>query len=317
MKEFSCTFCDYETSRKYDLKKHMQTAKYCLKIQSEKKSEKTRKKNEKLKQNKVVKTTEYLRAKVSKSEQKSLKKNEDKSYQCQFCLEKFSRKYNLVRHEKSCKLGVIMSISAENQKLLEINEKISKEILEIRKEYEEKLRQKDLEIKELAMAGINRPTTINRNKITINQKISNLDPLHFEKMGEYSEYLTIDHIKAGLDGYVDYALEYPFKNRVVCSDFARKKIKYKDTDGNVINDPEMTKLAKRFFESISQKNQELTQQYANEIREKWGKVPGMYEYMMNLLENLGNNQESISQSSQGISTDFAKHFIHSICSRSV
>ena len=299
------------------MKKHIQTAKYCLKIQSEKKSEKTRKKTEKIKQNKDTKTTEYLRAKVSKSEQKSLKKNEDKSYQCQFCLEKFSRKYNLVRHEKSCKLGVIMSISAENQKLLEINEKISKEILEIRKEYEEKLRQKDLEIKELAMASINRPTTINRNKITINQKISNLDPLHFEKMGEYSEYLTIDHIKAGLDGYVDYALEYPFKNRVVCSDFARKKIKYKDIDGNVINDPEMTKLAKQFFESISQKNQELTQQYANEIREKWGKVPGMYEYMMNLLENLGNNQESISQSSQGISTDFAKHFIHSICSRSV
>lgn len=317
MKEFSCTFCNYETSRKHDLKKHMQTAKYCLKIQSEKNSEKTRKTTEKIKQNKVTKTTEYLRAKVSKSEQKFLKKNEDKSYQCQFCLEKFSRKYNLVRHEKSCKLGVILSISAENQKLLEINEKISKEILEIRKEYEEKLRQKDLEIKELAMASINRPTTINRNKITINQKISNLDPLHFEKMREYSEYLTIDHIKAGLDGYVDYALEYPFKNRVVCSDFARKKIKYKDTDGNVINDPEMTKLAKRFFESISQKNQELTQQYANEIREKWGKVPGMYEYMMNLLENLGNNQESISQSSQGISTDFAKHFIHSICSRSV
>lgn len=295
----------------------MQTAKYCLKIRSEKNSEKTKKTSEKPKQTQALKTTEYLRAKVSKSEQNSLKKNGDKSYQCQFCLEKFTRKYNLVRHEKSCKLGVILSISAENQKLLEINEKISKEILEIRKEYEEKLRQKDLEIKELAMAGINRPTTINRNKITINQKISNLDPLHFEKMGEYSEYLTIDHIKAGLDGYVDYALEYPFKNRVVCSDFARKKIKYKDTDGNVINDPEMTKLAKRFFESISQKNQELTQQYANEIREKWGKVPGMYEYMMNLLENLGNNQESISQSSQGISTDFAKHFIHSICSRSV
>ena len=317
MKGFSCTFCGYETSRKHDLKKHIQTAKYCLKIRSEKNSEKTRKTSEKPKQTQSLETTEYSRAKVSKSEQNSLKKNDDKSYQCQFCLEQFSRKYNLVRHEQSCKLGVIVSISVENQKLLEINEKITKEILEIRKEYEEKLRQKDLEIKELAMAGINRPTTINRNKITINQKISNLDPLHFEKMREFSEYLTIDHIKAGLDGYVDYALEYPLKNRVVCSDFARKKIKYKDTDGNVINDPEMTKLAKRFFESIYQKNQELTQQYADEIREKWGKVPGMYEYMMNLLEELSSNQESISQSSQGISTDFAKHFIHSICSRSV
>lgn len=316
MTEFSCTFCTYTTSRKHDLKKHIQTAKYCLKIRSEKNSEKKRKNNKNPVRNQVEIMTEYSRVKVSKSEQKSMKKNDDNLYHCQYCLEEFTRKYNLVRHEKSCKLGVIVSISAENQRLLEINEKIMIEILEIRKEYEEKLRQKDTEIKELAMAGINRPTTINRNKITINQKISNLDTLHFEKMGEYSEYLTIEHIKAGLDGYVDYALEYPFKNRVVCSDFARRKIKYKDTDGNVINDLEMTKLAKQFFESISQKNQELTHQYANEIREKWGNVPGMYEYMMNLLEDLGNNQESISQSSQGISTDFAKHFIHSICSRS-
>jgi hypothetical protein len=317
MKEFSCNFCNYKTSRKHDLKKHIQTAKYCLKIRSEKISEKKNICVENSKESPVLETTEYLRVKVSKSEQKFLKKNQHKTYQCQHCLEKFSRKFNLVRHEKSCKFGVIRSISEENDKLLEINEKITKEILEIRKEYEEKLRQKDREIKELAMAGINRPTTINRNKITINQKISNLDPLHFEKMGEYSEYLTIDHIKAGLNGYVNYALEYPLRNRVVCSDFARRKIKYKDTDGNIINDPEMTKLAKQFFESISEKNQELTQEYADEIKKKWGKVPGMYEYMMNLLEELGNNQESISQSSQGISTDFAKHFIHSICSRSV
>ena len=68
MKEFSCMFCTYETTRKHDLKKHIQTAKYCLKIQSEKISEKTRKTSNNSKQIQPGKTTEYSRVKVSKSE---------------------------------------------------------------------------------------------------------------------------------------------------------------------------------------------------------------------------------------------------------
>ena len=46
MTEFSLYFLYiYGRPRKHDLKKHIQTAKYCLKIRSEKNSEKKRKNN--------------------------------------------------------------------------------------------------------------------------------------------------------------------------------------------------------------------------------------------------------------------------------
>jgi hypothetical protein len=64
------------------------------------------------------------------------------------------------------------------------------------------------------------------------------------------QHLTIDHSKKGPEGYAEFALEYPLKDRLLCSDYSRRKLKFKDKDGNLITDPEMTTLAKKFFNSI-------------------------------------------------------------------
>ena len=64
---------------------------------------------------------------------------------------------------------------------------------------------------------------------------------------ECSTNLTLEHIKKEPRGYAEYALEYPLRDRVVCVDYARRKIKFKDSNGNVITDPEMNRLAIYFI----------------------------------------------------------------------
>lgn len=67
-----------------------------------------------------------------------------------------------------------------------------------------------------------------------------------------------------------YALDYPLKNKVICVDYSRRKVKFKNRDGDIITDPEMTSLATKFFNSIKDKNKELVCMCANELKEKLG-----------------------------------------------
>jgi hypothetical protein len=48
-------------------------------------------------------------------------------------------------------------------------------------------------------------------------------------------------------------LEYPLKDKIVCTDFSRRKLKYKDENGNLIEDPEMIKLSQKLFKAIEEK----------------------------------------------------------------
>ena len=74
-----------------------------------------------------------------------------------------------------------------------------------------------------------------------------MQPVTDEILYDNVQHLTIDHIKKGAEGYAEYALEYPLKDKLLCSDFSRRKVKFKDKDGNIITDPEMTNLARKFF----------------------------------------------------------------------
>ena len=123
-------------------------------------------------------------------------------------------------------------------------------------------------IENLAITAIKRPTIQNTQQ-RYNTIINNLTPITEEHLKEQAQYLTIDHIKNGVDGYVKYALDHPLKDKIICTDFSRRKIKYKDDDGNVIEDPEMINLTQKLFQAIKDKNSQLVSEYIIELKERF------------------------------------------------
>jgi hypothetical protein len=98
-------------------------------------------------------------------------------------------------------------------------------------------------------------------------KIQNLQVINREDFDTFTEFLTIDHIKKGATGYAEYAITYPLNNKVLCTDFSRRKLKYKTDDGCVKSDINMISLSKELFQSISVRNKELIYEYAREYIE--------------------------------------------------
>ncbi len=115
--------------------------------------------------------------------------------------------------------------------------------------------------------AISKPSTLNQN--TTNQIINNMMPITDAHLQEHIQNLNPLHVQNGASGYAKYALDYPLKDMIVCTDFQRRSCKYKDENGNVISDPEMTKITKRLFSAIKERNEELINQYSAELQTKW------------------------------------------------
>ena len=85
----------------------------------------------------------------------------------------------------------------------------------------------------------------------------NLAPITDEEIQEHLEHLTLNFINDGAKGYASFANYYPFKDRVLCTDKARKKLRYRDNEGEVVEDGGGVKLAQRFFQAIAPRNEEI------------------------------------------------------------
>jgi uncharacterized C2H2 Zn-finger protein len=242
-------------------------------------------------------------------------------FKCDVCDKLFSLKDSYTKHCFTCHNypGI-----TKLKKI--INDKCNKivSITNSNKQYIEKLEEKDvllskyeLTIKELhdklenvAIQVAKRPTT--SNKTQINNYIHNMKPVTEEYFLDNVQHLTIDHINKGAEGYAEYALEYPLKDRVICSDYSRRKVKFKDKDGNVITDPEMTTLARKFFHSIKEKNKELICKSANELKERLGD-----DNVMDTVVRLFDYKSDIEKGSDGEKTDFHHDFVKQVCSRTI
>lgn len=118
--------------------------------------------------------------------------------------------------------------------------------------------------------------------------------------------MTIDHIQKGPEGYAEYALEYPLKNRIVCVDYARRKVKFKDKEGNAITDPEMSAIATKLFQSIKDRNKELIMTYGTELRDRFGDEMDM---VVKLLE--------YKSSADGSRPEFLHDFVKIVCGKTI
>ena len=275
----TCKYCKKKWERKYNLEKHQKTAKYCLKLQ------KNLVKNNKSKKNKTKikkpNKTELIRTKIPDDD------TSGSTVICGKCGNIYSGKfavYNEEKHYKKCvKQELEQTIAEQSSKILALQEKID----------------------EMTMAAINRPT----NQTVINQKIQNLMPLNMNEMTDQSRYLTIEHIKNGAAGYAKFALEYPLKDRIVCVDYARRKIKFKNDVGELITDPDMANTAINFFQSIKDKNEDLISKYSNELTTNFG------ENGDRIVELLSYKEE-VENLASGQKDDFHSDFVKECCSLS-
>ena len=167
---------------------------------------------------------------------------EKKEYNCYICKKSYTSNFRLTSHLTKC-----MDNSTE---LLELRKKVFLYEEKIN-DLQDQLREKDQHIKELeqrlenvAIQAVSRPTTTKNTQI--NNYIQKLECITDEHIKDQAQFLTLEHIQKGPEGYAEYALEYPLKNRIVCVDYARRKVKFKDKEISAYN-------GKKVFETFYQR----------------------------------------------------------------
>jgi len=228
----------------------------------------------------------------------------DNKFTCDACKSSFTRKQDYNRHVNICKSILPFEIITENNQLKEKMNDL-KQTIEEQKQTIKELQDK---LENVAIHAVSRPTTTKNTQI--NNYIQKLEPITDDILKDNVPNLTIQHILKGPEGYAEYALEFPLKNRVICVDYARRKVKFKDPTGNVITDPEMSNVATKFFNSIKDKNKELIIQYGTEMRERFGDE-------LDTIVNLLDYKINVENGADGSKTDFYHDFVRNICNKTI
>ena len=203
--------------------------------------------------------------------------------ECQFCKKTFSKKSNLIIHQKKtkyclklqgkeseimfnceyCEKNFVVESSynrhlkthENNTELVKCHKKLenlqskNRELESIIQSLKEQLDKQNQRLENIAVKAVSKPTTINNNVMN-NFKLS-AQPLTAKFLEVHAKNnLRIEHFTHynGIEGFARFALEHPLKNNVICTDHARKIIKWK-LGNTIIKDPGGDKLWKKLCES--------------------------------------------------------------------
>lgn len=278
-KTYTCEFCDSTFLTLKSLDGHKRTAKYCLVIQG---------------------------------------KNNQK-YKCIGCEKVFVNKNRLTSHHDICIDIKIHNFENEKKEIQQIFDAEKKQLQQYIEKLEDTIVQKDKFIKELAEKAIINAKPSITHTTTTNNTFNNLNIISQEHLHEQAQHLTIEHIKKGAVGYSEYFLEYPLKERVACTDYSRRKLKYKNENGEIVTDPEMSALSDLLFKSIKDRNKTLTVQYTNELTDKFktAKDPTQLAYFMEVAGKFSDQDIAVFKMFNGDKNDFFHDILRNICSKTL
>jgi hypothetical protein len=268
-----CQFCHNEFSNKQNLNAHQKKAKYCLKIQG------------------IAIPNKY---------------------QCKGCNKTFEVLSNFERHKKSCKhpnmlkhykeqLGKLkdqIRKSQEDSKAkIALLENTIKELREDKKQLQDRY-------DKLSLTAVKRPTVSNKT-MYVNNLIKNMQPLTLKDIESSVPMLTLEHHTQGAEGYAQFALEFPFKDKIVCVDVSRNKIKYKNDEGDIIEDVGFRKMMIKLCKSLKDRSFSLSIQHIDKLSADWSeKEREAYDFMEAAV--------AISTYAQGRENEFCSKIIRLI-----
>jgi hypothetical protein len=237
---FKCDICNKEFTTKSILKTHQLKAKYCKKLKTD-----------------LCKyCNKYINMEIY-----DIHKFE--------CIENILNKQNFLIKELETKL---LEYNIENKEYKSQINKLEQENKELHcqiKEYQEQL-------KDITMKLIDKPSNItnynNNSKNTTNTKIdifNNLSPLTDDDFKNYTNKLTLEHIKKGAEGYADYALNYTLKDKLMCLDYSRKKICYKNEQGDKVEEYRLNTILPKIFKEIEPVNKEMILALMNNVNDEF------------------------------------------------
>jgi DNA-directed RNA polymerase subunit RPC12/RpoP len=275
-KNFKCEFCKNAFSTKTNLNYHKKTANYCLKLRNKEHKEK---------------------------------------YKCSICDKEYALKDSYNKHYIRCSshpvitkyrnLYILKSNEVENLE----KEKIRKDMIILNhkkniKELKENIRNLQKQLENVAIKAVSRPTHTSNKTIQINNYIKQMEPLRIDRIKENVPMLTLDHHVKGPEGYAEYALEFPFKDRIVCVDVARNKIKYKNEEGDIIEDPGFRKMMLKLCDALKDRSYKLCQDHYEKLLDKFSE-----EEMDNTDFDFMEAAKAIHKYANGRESDFCSKII--------
>ena len=248
-------------------------------------------------------------------------------FKCEGCQDDLSSKQTLENHKAKCMYLLQKKRDDDHSKQIANLEKIISEKDRRIKELEDRM-------DSLLVKAVSRPSVINANTDNrIQQTINNLIPITDDYLREQAQFLTLEHIKQGALGYANFACDYALKDRITCVDVSRRKVKYKNPDGLVITDPEMSVLSKKLFSSIQEKNTQLTTQYKRELREmvlqkfrdsgddmtdeQTRDLDRAIEEINKHMENATNLDYEVTKIVEGEKPNIYHEFVREVCNKTV